>query len=939
MTTDTAAGVSGIKKLIITSPYREPDEHWKYHPETKSFTKEPSRREAGFVVASRNARAWDDPGVFFPLPLVNQIRPRVKAWREAGYPNATGVTRDLLAHWRDPERVEKRLFFCQLEAIETLIFLAEAPEADKVGIEIPSDGGSIPRECCKLATGGGKTIVMGLLIAWQTINAATYGARDRYSQNILAVAPGLTVKSRLQVLVPDSEKNIYDEFDIVPSGMHERLSQAKVEVLNWHRLLWEDEDKIARKKSVDKRGALSDEAYVRQALTKLSGARNLIVINDEAHHAWRLPEGMRMNKEVRDGTKWMMGMDRINWARGIRKCYDFTATPFVPIGKENTEKRVYSWIVSDFGLNDAIEAGLVKTPRVVVQEDTASLRPKLYHIYDDPEVKDNIADRRNAPPEEGLPDLVRQAYRLLGADWKRMYDDWMAKGAQTPPVMISVVNNTNTAARIAYAFKHRMIGVDPLWGEQGLLQIDSKVLESVESLDEVIELEAAESEEDSDEPKKLTRKEQANHLRHTVNTVGRKGEPGEQIKNVISVDMLSEGWDTRTVTHIMGIRAFDSQLLCEQVVGRGLRRTDYEVGTDGLYTPDYVNVYGVPFTFLPHEGQPSGPPPPTGPKTRIEVVPERRDFELAWPNVERIAPVYRPHLTIDWKSVPVLELQAGAMPTQTWMAGVVDSKPNLALLTEIDLEKLDREFRLQTFVFDAARELFQQTIRDFKQGSRVSIMAQMVKLVEEFLESDRLRITPPLFATDPKRRKVILRASQNRIVQHMAAIVHDQGAEHLELVMDEHQPVGMTGDMRPWFTGRPALRTSKSHINFCVVENKGGWEKSEADELDTSPHVTAWAKNDHLGFEIRFTYNGVAGRRYLPDFIVRLSNGEMLILEVKGQTGPEVVAKRQALQQWVRAVNEDGRFGKWHEATSSQPKEILEILDRLIAAQPVMESR
>ena len=279
-----------IDRLIINSPYKEPAQYWKYERETRLFDLTEGRRPAGYVVASGNSKAFDDPGIFVEIPLVNRIRPRVKAWREARYPGVTGITKRLLEHWTDPEEFEtRRFFFCQLEAVETLIWLVEAPAADKVGSDIPSDGGAFQRLCAKMATGSGKTIVMGMVIAWHVLNKVTYPQDTRFATHVLVIAPGLTVKSRLAVLNPSHSENYYEAFRIVPSSLLDKLRQGKVVIRNWHTLNWETEEKIAKKRSVDKRGAKSDEAYVREVLGDLVNARNILVINDEAHHAWRVP--------------------------------------------------------------------------------------------------------------------------------------------------------------------------------------------------------------------------------------------------------------------------------------------------------------------------------------------------------------------------------------------------------------------------------------------------------------------------------------------------------------------------------------------------------------------------------------------------------------------------------------------------------------------------
>ena len=305
-------------------------------------------------------------------------------------------------------------------------------------------------------------------------------------------------------------------------------------------------------------------------------------------------------------TKWVGGLDRIHRARGILTCYDFSATPFVPSGKRSSEEALFGWIVSDFGLNDAIESGLVKTPRVVIRDDAVpdakTYKPRLYHIYADPEVRDDL--NRRARPAEPLPDLVTNGYYLLGYDWRETAMKWKARRSATPPVMITVANRTETAARIKHAFDRKRVRIDELCDPERTLHIDSKVLATAEAAEGPI-AEVATAAGD-----KLTRKQRAELLRRQVDTVGRPGHAGERIQNVISVGMLSEGWDAKTVTHIMGLRAFTSQLLCEQVVGRGLRRTSYELNPETkLFEPEYVNVFGVPFTFLPHEGRVNGARP------------------------------------------------------------------------------------------------------------------------------------------------------------------------------------------------------------------------------------------------------------------------------------------------------------------------------------------
>lgn len=927
-----------IDQLIINSPYEEPREHWKYDRESRLFSRVPGRRPAGYVRASDNSKAFDDPGVFVELPLVNKIRPRVNSWREAGYPGVSGITKRLLEHWRDIEQREyQRLFFCQLEAIETLIWLTEGPASERVGIDIPSDGGNFTRLCSKMATGSGKTIVMAMLIAWQILNKVTYPQDKRFSKNIFIVAPGLTVKSRLEVLKP-GPNDYYKEFRIIPNGLEDKLRQgSKVQVHNWHELDWDSEERIAKRKSVDKRGALSDEAYVREVLEDMASAENIVVINDEAHHAWRVAPKSNMKgvarEDVEEATKWIGGLDRIHRTRGILTCFDLTATPFAPTGKRSGDETLFQWIVSDFGLNDAIESGLVKTPRVVVRDDAKlgkDFKSRLYHIYMDQTVKDDI--NRKVEPHVPLPDLVNTAYTILGNDWDETRKRWEAEGAPTPPVMITVANLTYTAARVEYALTHKKIHVEKLSEPDGILHIDSKVLNEAEAQEEPVGMEgesgeASEDEESDEAPvKKLTKKERAEQMRKTVSTVGQVGKPGEKIHAVISVGMLSEGWDAKTVTHIMGLRAFSSQLLCEQVVGRGLRRTSYDVDKEsGLFLPEYVNIFGVPFTFMPHEGDEDAlPPPPPQPTSKIQSMPERRALEISWPNILRIDHEYRPELSLELPKIKPLTLDAYETPTIADLAPVIDGKPDVTKLTSIDVEKLGREQRMQRVIFQSAAEIYDLMKPSWK-ASREFLLAQIIRLTEQYLTSGRIVVSPPLFNEDDVRRRILYTLNMTKIVQHLWEAIRFENALAVVPQFDRERPIRTTGDMQPWFTRKPCEVTVKSHINLVVLDSR--WEASEGFELDRNSNVQSWVKNDHLGFEVLYTYKGVI-LRYRPDFLVRLTNGKTLVLEVKGQESQQDRTKRDFLAEWVKAVNTHGGFGAWASDVSYSPADLPGLLKK-----------
>jgi type III restriction enzyme len=692
---------------------------------------------------------------------------------------------------------------------------------------------------------------------------------------------------------------------------------------------------------VDKRGALSDEAYVREVLGEMHSAENILVINDEAHHAWRVLPKVKIaglsKDELKEATKWVGGLDRIHRARGILMCYDLTATPFAPTGRKSGEDTLFPWVVSDFGLNDAIEAGLVKTPRVVVRDDgeqTSKYKSKFYHIYTDPEVKTDL--NRKAEPHIPLPDLVGVGYYFLGKDWLETVKKWREEGRSETPVMITVANLTNTAARVQYAFEHRKILLEELCDPEKILHIDSKVLDEAEAQDEPVgtgTAAAEESEEEDDEEveagpkKKLTKKQRAELMRKTVDTIGRAGQPGEHIQNVISVGMLSEGWDAKSVTHIMGLRAFTSQLLCEQVVGRGLRRMSYDVNPEtGLFQPEYVNIFGVPFTFLPHEGSADAPPPPpTTGKTRIEPIPERRaQFEMTWPNVVRIDHEYRPQLSLETEKVSRLVLDAYKTPRIAELAPMIDGKPDFTKLTEIQLDELERRFRMQRIVFEAASGVYDRMAPTWK-GNREYLLAQLVRLVEKYIDSGRVVVDPPIFNTNDKLRRLFLTLNMTKIVEHLWGAIRFENALTLEPVFDTERPIRSTGDMLPWYSSKPCEHTQRSHINMCVYDSR--WEANESLELDRNANVRAWVKNDHIGFEITYSFKGII-HKFRPDYLVRLTNGKTLILEVKGQDDQQQQTKREFLSEWVRAVNGHGGFGEWTADVSRHPKDVIEILTK-----------
>ena len=934
--------MSGIPKLIINSPFEKPSSHWHYDRENRQFEERNGRRPAGYVVASSDSKQYDDPGTFVEIELINKIRDRVEEWIDAGYPGITSTTKRLIQHWdnSDERRNGNQFFFCQLEAIKTLIWCIEAPHTFKTDINIQGDGGPYERLCSKMATGTGKTVVMTMIIAWNVLNKVATPRDTRFSKNVFVVAPGLTIKNRLQVLDPNSETNYYDEFDVVPASLMDKLRQGKVLIRNWHALSWETQDQLDAKidkkqiRSVDKRKRweISGKAYVSEVLGVMKNTRNILVINDEAHHAWRINlDDVGKNKRVssntdtvEEATVWIGGLDKIHKQIGILRCFDLSATPYTPSGKRTEEESLFNWIVSDFGLNDAIESGLVKTPRVVIRDNSYAepdFKSRLYHIYNDDEVKADV--NRRVDESVVLPDLLVNAYILLGQDWKETKNEWLKLGHKVPPVMITVANRVETSARIYYTLSHQYVLQNALFDKDKILQIDSKVLKKAESEIEEIKIDYGNNEN----VRLKNEQERAEYLRKCVDTVGKEGEPGEQIQCVISVGMLSEGWDAKTVTHIMGVRAFTSQLLCEQVVGRGLRRVSYEVGENGLLDAEYVNIFGVPFTFLPHEGGDTPPPPPK-PKTRIEPVNEKLVHEISWPNVIRIDRVCKSTLILEHTKVTELELDPYAQVTEADLVAIVAGKPHSSMkdaLAEIGLDRLAKETRMQTIVFEMTSVIYNDIKTPEWKSRKELYLIQIVRMIDDYIHSNKVRIKNDLFKNGDDKWKVILILNMNKIIRHIGSAIRMENTEVLTPVFDTEKPIKSTSDMRPWFTSKHCEALKKSHINFCVYDSK--LEAKEAKIMNKSKMVKSFTKNDHLGFVVFYHYKGVT-RKYYPDFIIKLSNGDYMVLEVKGQDDEQNRIKREYLNEWVVAVNSHGKFGKWHWDVSFEPSDVLSKIEK-----------
>jgi type III restriction enzyme len=888
-----------IDKLIINNPYREPEKHWLYDRQSLSFNLKDGRRQSGYWKQSDQKLDENDPGEFIEIELVNRIRPRVKKWRDAGYPNVTPTTKRLLSFWTDRNQREQNQtpFFCQLEAVETAIWLTEALDSEKQGIDIPKDGEWI-RECFKLATGTGKTVVMSMLITWQVLNKIESPRDLRFSKNILIVAPGITVKDRLAVLNPSREDNFYNEFKIVDQDMWKQLLQAKIIITNWHNLA---EKSDSQKGTVLKRGEESDEAFCKRVLKDFSDAKHILVINDEAHHCWRIIS----EKDDPKSTIWVEGLDKINRARGILKTYDLSATPFRPSGAGKQDEKLFPWIVSDFGLNDSIESGLVKTPRVAVRDDSTisgELKSKYFNIYN--HVKDDL--NRVVDETTGLPDLVKTAIDHLGADWLATKESWESVSRPTPPVFIAVTNRKETAARITHHILNGYSSIHELEDAKRLIRIDQDALEKLESLEE-------------DSKDDLQKKE-----RDKFNTVGKQGKPGQDIQCVIGVNMLSEGWDARTVTNILGLRAFTSQLLCEQVIGRGLRRVSYDLNEDDKFDPEYVTVFGIPFSFLPVEGD-EKPKSPEKPKVLIQPLDERKHLEISFPNVLRIHKDINTFIDLDLSKMSPLKLDLKDCPSIVEIAPTIDNQPRFDQIQQLDLNKLADQSRFETTKMQASVRIHESFGKSWS-GDPASHIFQLGKLFEKFINSDKLIFDIPDNDNKENFKKIILSQKIQTISEHIKQFIIESSNNELIAIIDSFQPKLKSGDMTPWMTSKETQPIEYSHINNMVVHSKfEGLFCQELERLAKESKIKSWVKNDHLGFKIWYVYKGEV-HNYYPDFIIDKGEDNFLVIETKGFKEDQDEYKWNALKEWCIAVNNNKEYGVWEFRVILKKEEFSTIL-------------
>lgn len=967
-----------IENPIVNSPYREPSRHFQFTDE--GITNEivdgrrrseylipipPSRRRGATQLAIETEHM---PGRREENELINQIRDKVSTWRRGGHVGVTRTTRLLLEHWTREDR-DKRLFFCQLEAIETVIYLTEVARKydgawieDRLRIIAGDHNPDLNRLALKMATGSGKTTVMALLIAWHVLNKANNPQDARFTDAFLIVCPGITIRDRLRVLLPSDPENYYTRWDVLPPDMRDDIGRAKIVITNYHTFL--RREKIAAGKLT--KSILTGDAeqspftetpeeMARRVCRELGTKKNIIVINDEAHHCYR-PKPAEVDEtlkgdELKEAKKaaeearvWVSGLEAIHKKVGIKAVYDLSATPFFLKGSGYAEGTLFPWVVSDFSLIDAIESGIVKIPRVPVSDDSMTGEAPTYRelwmrIRDSLPKKGRSQDKLSDEPR--LPAELEGAIQSLYANYKKYYERWQAMPLRegqiaTPPVFIVVCNNTNVSKLV---FDH-IAGWDktlpdgtivPVAGKLSLFSnvdggvwtarpnsilIDSQQLETGGAMsDDFKKIAAREIDEFKNDyrlrfpGRDVENLTDEDLLREVMNTVGKADKLGEQVKCVVSVSMLTEGWDANTVTHILGVRAFGTQLLCEQVVGRALRRISYAVDENDMLQPEYAEVYGVPFSFIPSVGDGGDIDRPT--PTRVRALEERIDKRIEFPRVMG----YRyqlpsEKLTAKFTDASKMALSTESLPTSTEIAGVVGE----TAVHTLDELKAQRE---QSVVFGIA----DRTLGKFQTDGELRpwLFPSLLKITREWLSS---YVT---YKDDTFPQLLLLVQLQDEAARKISQAIFrsQEGEKRLLPILRPYDTVGSTSWV-DFDTVRPVFETSpdKCHVSHVMEHSK--WESKVAQSLEDMPEVVSYVKNDGMGFTIPYTIDGEE-RNYFPDFIVRIElDGEIvnLIIEVTGEKKRDKHIKVDTSNTlWVPAINNDGRFGKWDFLEIQDPYE------------------
>jgi len=985
-----------FEKPILNSPYEYPSQHWELDaegqptnniidarrksayvtpvPKPRKRRRERDKKQAELVFKEGETAGITTAAQQYDTnTIINEIRQYVDQWRALPNPHQWQVTPEtarLLQHWRKHPFQGARPFFCQVEAIETAIWLTEvAPQQGERGKKfldylVASNAQANPelfRIALKLATGAGKTTVIAMLIAWQTINSVRHPNSKLFTRGFLVVTPGITIRDRLRVILPSDPDNYYKQRELIPGDLLNEIGRAKVVITNYHAFKLRERIEVSKvgRALLQGRGpelatTETEGQMLQRVMPDLMGLQGVLVINDESHHCYRHKvtgngaseddddlepdEQEEAKKNTEAARLWISGIEIVKRKLGVRTIFDLSATPFFLRGSGYAEGTLFPWTVCDFSLIDAIECGIVKLPRVPVADNVPGEDMPIYrNLWEHIGKKMPKKGRAKAGGLDplNLPVELQTALDALYGDYKKTYDLWQKENIPVPPVFIVVCNNTSTSKLVYdYISGFYRLGEDGKtdvyhagrlelfrnYDEAGsrlarprTLLIDSEQLESGEALNPDFRAMAADEIErfrremiergDVEKARKITDQDL---LREVMNTVGKEGKLGEAIRCVVSVSMLTEGWDANTVTHILGVRAFGTQLLCEQVVGRGLRRQSYELDENQRLSVEYADILGIPFDFTakPVVAKPK-PPRPT---VRVCAVrPDRDALEIKFPRVEG----YRVELPEEQLSAKftidsTLELNPERVgPSKVLVEGIVGKGVTLSL------EHL-KETRPATIVFHLTKHLLLTKYRDPGAEPKLHLFGQLKSIVRQWLEGGYLRCTGGTFPAQVLYREIADMACE-RIKQAITETL--KGEQCIKVILDPYNPEGSTSYVDFPTSKRTRWKTDarKCHINWVVCDSD--WEAEFCRVAEAHPRVRSYVKNQGLGLEIPYLI-GATPHKYLPDFIVQIDDGHdqplNLIVEIKGFRGEDAKDKANTMRAfWIPGVNNLGTYGRW----------------------------
>jgi type III restriction enzyme len=976
---------------ILNSPYEQPSRHWELDADGQPTQKIlESRRKSDFITpipkprkqrgkkaeesASQQALVFESEGISSPTQqyevaqTINGIRQEVELWRslpEAQW-HVTPETARLLKHWRQHDFTGLRPFFCQVEAVETAIWLTEVAPHTKQGKDFLDHlarasneaNPGLTRIALKLATGAGKTTVMAMLIAWQTVNAVRSPGSKTFTRGFLVVTPGITIRDRLRVLQPNDPDSYYASRELVPTDMLDDIKRAKIVITNYHAF------KLRERLDISRGGRLllqgrgqplatqeTDGQMLRRVMPELMAMKGIIVLNDEAHHCYReKPNGEAEHlageerEEAEDNSKaarlWISGIEAVKREIGVRQIYDLSATPFFLRGSGYAEGTLFPWTVTDFSLMDAIECGIVKLPRVPVADNIAGADMPMYRdlwVHIAKKMPKKGRGKAKSLDPQSLPPQLLTALEALYGHYQETYELWEKAGIRVPPCFIIVCQNT-AISKLVYDYISGYIrenddgttvlengrlplfrNFDETTGEPlarpNTLLIDSEQLESGEALDENFRLMASdeiqrfrrEIIERTGDVRKAESITDQDLLREVMNTVGKRDQLGESVRCVVSVSMLTEGWDANNVTHILGVRAFGTQLLCEQVVGRALRRQSYDLNEEGLLKVEYADVLGIPFNFT---AKPViAPPQPPRETIQVRAVrPERDHLEIRFPRVlgYRVE-LPEERLTAEFNEDSILELTPELVgATETRNSGIIGESVDLNLVHTAAI-------RPSQVIYDLTSYLVLNKYRDADGEPRLHLFGQLKRIARQWIDTC-LVCKGGTYPAQLKYKMIADMACERITAGITRAFV---GEKPIVAEIDPYNPEGSTAHVRfnTSKMNRWETNADRCHINWVILDSD--WEAEFCRVVESHPRVFAYAKNHNLGLEVPYRY-GSEKRIYLPDFIVLVNDGHgeddllRLIVEIKGYRREDAKEKKSTMENyWVPGVNYHKRFGRW----------------------------